>query len=215
MGFYVSGHPLDAYADVIAARNFQSIASLKELSDGSQFRAAGAIVQIDKKFTRREGKPFAVLWLEDLTAKLEVVVWNDVYVKVSESLATGRVVEIHGTLDTWGDGIRAVAQRVKILSAEKPRNGEAASASVAAPDSAVLLQFSAATTSDELREVREILASSPGQQRVQLLFDRGAGNPLRVEAGQDLCVALTRDLEDKLARWLVITKSERRNVNAL
>ena len=217
LGFYVSGHPLDAYADVIAARNFQPIASLKELSDASQFRTAGAIVQIDKKFTRREGKPFAVLWVEDLTSKLEVVIWNDVYVKVSESLATGRVVEIQGVLDTRGDGVRAVAQRVKVLSPEKTNGSDAAKrGAVFCPeDSAVLLQFSPAATSDELREVREILASSPGRQRVQLLFDRGGGGPLRVDAGTDLRVDLTRDLEDKLARWLVTTKSERRNAGGL
>ena len=212
LGFYVSGHPLDAYSDIIAARNFQSIASLKELSDGGQFRIAGAIVQIDKKFTRREGKPFAVLWVEDLTAKIEVVIWNDVYVKVSDTLATGRVMEIQGVIDTRGDIPRGVAQRVKILGAEKANAAETARREAVAPtaESAVMLQFTAAATSDELREVREILASSPGQQRVQLLFDRGGGRPLRVDAGTDLRVELTRDLQDRLARWLVSTKAERR-----
>ncbi len=67
LGFYVSGHPLDAYADLFATKNYQTIASLGELADRAQFRAAGAIVQIDKKFTRKEGKPFAVVWIEDLT----------------------------------------------------------------------------------------------------------------------------------------------------
>jgi hypothetical protein len=58
--------------------------------------------------------------------------------------------------------------------------------------------------------VRELLASSPGHRRVQLLFDRPTGDPLRVDAGSDLRVDLTRDLEEKLTRWLVTTKSERR-----
>ena len=77
---------------------------------------------------------------------------------------------------------------------------------------AVLLQFSPATTSQELHEVHELLASSPGQRRVQLLFDRPNG-PLRVDAGAELCVDLTRDLEQKLTRWLVTTKSERRDLS--
>src|SRR5438477_1373777 len=33
LGFYVSGHPLDAYADVFAAKNYRSIALLGELDD--------------------------------------------------------------------------------------------------------------------------------------------------------------------------------------
>ena len=36
------------------------------------------------------------------------------------------------------------------------------------------------------------------------------GNPLRVDAGADLRVDMTRDLEEKLARWLVTSKAELR-----
>src|SRR6266542_5681524 len=65
LGFYVSGHPLDAYVDVFAAKNYRSIASLAELDDRASLKIAGAIVEVEKKFTRREGKPFAVLWIEE------------------------------------------------------------------------------------------------------------------------------------------------------
>src|SRR5207247_6397634 len=37
LGFYVSGHPLDAYADVFAAKNYRSIASLSGLDDRAPF----------------------------------------------------------------------------------------------------------------------------------------------------------------------------------
>src|SRR5947209_4979904 len=212
LGFYVTGHPVNAYVDLFAAKNYRTIASLGELDDRAQFRAAGAITQIDKKFTRKEGKPFAIVWIEDLTATLEVVVWNDVYVKVSDALGPGRVVEIEGTVDARGDSLRATAQKVKVLSAENPNGSANERSTTPFEEPAVLLQFSPATTKDELREVREILVSSPGQRRVQLLFDRPAGNPLRVDAGADFRVDLTRELEEKLSRWLVTTKSERRKI---
>jgi DNA polymerase III alpha subunit len=160
------------------------------------------------------------MWVEDRTGALEVVVWNDVYVVVSEILVPGRVVEVRGTIDTRGDSLRATAQKIKVPSANKPNgaaNGNAglreeAAARQASAESepAVLLQFSPATTAEELREVRELLASSPGQRRVQLLFDRPSGEALRVDASSDLRVDLTSDLEQKLVRWLVTTKSERR-----
>src|SRR5438477_815274 len=124
LGFYVSGHPLDAYADLFAAKNYQSIGSLGELEDRSQLRIGGAIVQVEKKFTRKEGKPFAVVWIEDRTATLEVVVWNDVYITVTEILVPGRVVEVRGTIDTRGDSLRATAQKIRAPSAAKP-NGAA------------------------------------------------------------------------------------------
>ena len=212
LGFYVSGHPLDAYADVFATKNYRTIASLGDLDDRASFKIAGALVQIDKKFTRREGKPFAVVWVEDLSGTLEVVLWNEVYMKVADALAPGRVVEIRGTLDKRDDTIRATADNVTTPTPGKA-NGAAANEESACPsqEPTVFLQFSSATTSNELREVREILASSPGRRPVQLLFDRATGNSLRVDAGADFCVDLTRDLEERLSRWLVEPKPARRN----
>src|SRR5438309_2752978 len=156
LGFYVSGHPLDAYVDLFAAKNYPAIASLGELDDRAQFKAGGAIVQIDKKFTRREGKPLAVVWIEDLTGTLEVVIWNDVYVKVSDALATGRVIELQGTIDTRGDSLRATAQKMRVLTTEKTNGAQNANdrSTSTFEEPAVLLQFSPATTSDELHEVR-------------------------------------------------------------
>ena len=119
LGFYVSGHPLDAYVEVFAAKNYRSIASLDELDDRASFRIAGAVVQVDKKFTKREGKPFAVIWIEDLTHALEVVVWNEVYAKVSDALAAGRVVEVKGTLDKRDDLVRATAVEIKLFAPVK------------------------------------------------------------------------------------------------
>jgi DNA polymerase-3 subunit alpha len=202
LGFYVSGHPLDAYADVFAAKTYRSIASLSELDDRAPFKIAGAIVEVEKKFTRKEGKPFAVVWIEDQADMLEVVVWNEVYLKVSAVLMAGRVIEIKGTLDKRDDIPRAMAQEIKTLSPRKP-NG----ATDSDQESAVLLQFSPATTGDELREVRRILASSPGRRPVRLLFDRANGNALRLDAGAEFSVNFTRELEEKLSRWLVTEKS--------
>jgi len=204
LGFYVTGHPLDAYVDLIARGNYQTIESLRALPDRSQFKIVGAIVQIERKFTRKEGKPFAVLWLEDLTGTIEVVVWNEAYVPVAEALVAGRVIAVKGTIDKRDESLRATAQKIKVLTAE--RTNGASSNGGAEEASAVLLQFSVATTREELREVREILSSSPGNRPVRLLFGRSSGEPLRVDAGADFHVDLTRDLEEKLSKWLVTTK---------
>src|SRR5437762_10168029 len=202
LGFYVSGHPLDAYADLFAAKNYQPIASLGELDDRAQFKIAGAIVEVEKKLTRKEGKPFAIVWLEDLMDMLEVVVWNDVYLKISEILVPGRVVELKATLDRRDEMLRATAVEIKPLAAARP-NGTPEISENTAQVSAIRLRFSAATTGDELRQVRNILVSSPGRHPVQLLFDRGNGNPLRVDAGSEFSVNLTPNLAEKLSRWLV------------
>jgi DNA polymerase-3 subunit alpha len=202
LGFYVSGHPLDAYADIIAAKNYRLINSLGELDDRAPFKIAGAIVQVEKKFTRKEGKPFAVVWVEDLTDMLEVVVWNEVYLKVSDALTAGRVIEMKGTLDKREEVLRATALEIRLLAPGKT-NGANEEPADTRQQPAVLLQFSPAATGDDLRKVREILVSSPGRRPVQLLFDRANGNSLRLDAGTDFSVNLTPDMEEKLSRWLV------------
>jgi DNA polymerase-3 subunit alpha len=202
LGFYVSGHPLDAYADLFAAKNYRSIASLGELDDRAQFKIAGAIVEVEKKFTKKEGKPFAVVWLEDLMDMLEVVVWNEVYLKVSDVLVPGRVVELKATLDRRDEMLRATAVEIKPLAAAGA-NGANERSEDTSQVSAIRLRFSSATTADELRQVRNILVSSPGRHPVQLLFDRGNGNSLRLDAGTEFRVDFTPDLAEKLSRWLV------------
>jgi len=202
LGFYVSGHPLDAYADVFAAKKYRSIASLGELDDRAQFKIAGAIVEVEKKFTKKEGKPFAVVWLEDLLNVLEVVVWNEVYLKVSDVLVPGRVVELKATLDRRDEMLRATAVEIKPLPAARS-NGATERSEGTSQVSVICLRFSSATTRDELRQVRNILVSSPGRHSVQLLFDRGNGSSLRLDAGTEFKVNLTPDLTEKLSRWLV------------
>jgi DNA polymerase III subunit alpha len=208
LGFYVTGHPLDAYAAVLSEGKYQTITSLNELPDRASFKIAGAIVQVDKKFTKKEGKPFAVVFLEDLTATLEVVLWNEVYTTVAEALALGRVIGVHGTLDRRDDSLRAVAQRAKLLKttttghAQLPNesNGNGNGNGSREKESALVLSFSAAATSEELRQVQTVLASSPGTQPVRLMFCRADGGFVQMDA--NLRINLTPDLRDKLAPWL-------------
>jgi DNA polymerase-3 subunit alpha len=205
LGFYVTGHPLDAYAALLSEGRYQTIAALNELPDRASFRIGGAIVQVDKKFTKKEGKPFAVVWLEDLTATLEVVLWNEVYTTVSDLLALGRVIAVEGTLDKRADALRAVAQKVKILTpaASSPRSPNESNGNGRADSEAPLvLCFSSTASADEFRQVQAVLAASPGRRPVRLMFCRPDGESLQMEAGINLRVELTPELRDKLAPWL-------------
>jgi len=198
LGFYVTGHPLDAYAEVIAKGKYQTIASLTELSDRTIFRVAGAITQVDKKFTRKEGKPFAVVWLEDLTGTLELVVWNELYLECAEKLMPGNVVGVRGKLDLRDESLRATAEKLRLLSSEVSRNSNDNGSDIPP----LCLQFSANAGSDELREVQALLVASPGQQPVRLFFETAEGETVRVDAGADFHVSLTAELEQRLQRWL-------------
>ncbi|MGI8889856.1 MAG: DNA polymerase III subunit alpha [Chthoniobacterales bacterium] len=207
LGFYVTGHPLDDYAGVLASGKYQNIVSLGELEDRASFAIAGAITQVDRKFTKKEGKPFAVVFLEDLTGVLEVVLWNEAYVPVALALEPGKVIAIRGTLDKRDDNVRATAQKVKVLKPDRLSGSpDHAQKTTDTPrvreESAIILRFGAETVAEELRRVREILLSSPGAQPVILLLSLGEGKTMQIETGDGCRVAFSPMLERQLAAWL-------------
>ena len=108
------------------------------LDDRAPFKIAGAIVEVEKKFTRKEGKPFAVFGSKIRADMLEVVVWNEVYLKVSAALVAGRVIEIKGTLDKRDEIPRAVAQEIRTISPRKPNGASEGSTD---KEAAVLCNF--------------------------------------------------------------------------
>ena len=164
---------------------------------------------MDRKFTKKEGKPFAVVFLEDLTGTLEVVLWNETYVTIANALELGTVIAIRGTLDKRDDTVRATAQKVKRLTPEsaapayETTNGaETNGATRVREEATVTLRFAAGIDADELRTVREILASSPGSQPVTLMMTREDGQTVQIEAGEFCRVEFTPAMERQLAPWL-------------
>ena len=71
MGFYVSGHPLDAYAKELA-RYAKSTSMVAELRDGEKVTVAGVVAAIRERPTKT-GKRMAFITLEDLTGIVEVI----------------------------------------------------------------------------------------------------------------------------------------------
>ena len=195
------------------AGNYQTIASLGDLEDRARFAIAGAIAQVDRKFTKKEGKPFAVVWLEDLTGILEVVLWNESYTPVAASLEVGKVFAVRGKLDRRDDAMRATADKVRLLTPESvARHQEREKESAAAwPNESprtreevgpLTLRFGAGIAPEELHTVREILASSPGMQPVTLMLTSSNGETVFIDAGERCRVELTPAIEERLAPWL-------------
>ncbi len=63
---------------------------LPNSADKSQVRIAGSISAVDRKYTRKEGKPFAVMTVEDFSGQVEVMVWADVFARVFEGNRKGK-----------------------------------------------------------------------------------------------------------------------------
>ena len=75
LGFYVSGHPLDAEAEILRAYA-TPLRELEELADNTPVRLAGMVSSMEHRFGKKSGKPFGVLTLEDIDANCELMLYD-------------------------------------------------------------------------------------------------------------------------------------------
>src|SRR5207253_11296189 len=110
-----------------------------------------------------------------------------------------------GNCEWRGESLQAPSDKLCVLSFEVPIYSKPAG--VSTPP--LCLDFSANACSDELREVQALLAASPGQRSVQLIFETAEGETLRVDTGAAFHVSVTAELEEQLQRWLITAVDQR------
>jgi len=187
LGFYVTGHPLDAYRPILENGKYTPIQALAELDDRAQVQVAGALISVEKKFTKKESKPFAIVVVEDLTGAIEVPVWNEVFNKCAAILEIGRVVSVTGRLDKRDETPRISANEVTPLK-RGPR--------------AEPLVFSLRrerVTEGDLLQLQEIIRRFPGARDLQLDFTTGEGTHVRMQLGPEYRIDPLPQLKSELA----------------
>ena len=96
LGFYVSGHPLQQYTDIIKYYTTSSTQTLGQHKIESTISVAGMITDV-KDIITKKGDSMAVLGFEDLEGSVEVVVFPEAYKKAGD-LFEDRMVWIEGTV---------------------------------------------------------------------------------------------------------------------
>jgi len=115
LGFYLTGHPLEAYAGHFDNPKITSIAAARQVEEATTVRLAGIVCSVEKKFTKKDGRPFAVIVLEDFTGQIELTAWDEVFSGHVALLYPGAVVAISARLLPRDDSIRATANAVSAL----------------------------------------------------------------------------------------------------
>jgi DNA polymerase III subunit alpha len=118
LGYYITGHPLQAYAGHFDFGKYLAIANALQAEEAGTVKLAGLIGTVERKFTKKDGKPFAVLTLEDFTGQIELTAWDDVCTQHAALLVPGSAVAISARLTLRDETVRATANSVSAL---KPR----------------------------------------------------------------------------------------------
>jgi DNA polymerase III subunit alpha len=190
LGFYITGHPLEAYREMIEGNKYVAVSELPQQEDKGTVQVAGSISAFDKKYTRKDGKPFAILAIEDFTGSVEVMVWSDVFAKAAKEIDKGRIVAVTGKMDKRDESIRLVASEIGPITRRKAVK-------------ALTIDIPMEKADEErLMAIRELVRQFPGMQPLYLRFRTIDGRELRLKADAEYSVRDEEAFREKLAELL-------------
>jgi DNA polymerase-3 subunit alpha len=111
LGFYISGHPLDQYQDLIEKFTNANALTIGEVKDMSAVRIGGTISSL-KTIRTKKGDLMAFVNLEDMHGAVEAVIFPNVYEAVSEFLVTDFPILIQGEVQKDEKGVKLLAESV-------------------------------------------------------------------------------------------------------
>ncbi len=109
LGFYLSGHPVDRFADGLRSAGVKRIEEL--VTSEASIPIAGIISQC-RALTTRKGAPMAVVMLEDRGGSLEAVIFPDTYAKYRSLVEVDRLVVARGKLEKDDESARLVVSEI-------------------------------------------------------------------------------------------------------
>ena len=200
LGFYVTGHPLTKYADILRRYELASTAQLAKLQDGQATRLGGIISKLQHK-TTKQGKPMAIMTLEDLDGAVETLVFPDAYARCAMNLRADAAVFVCGTVSLREDKPKVFADHIIPLD-EVPKRFT----------KAVHIRLPAETTAETvLTRVQGVLQHHKGDCPVFFCFMYPDGKLVFLDTNDRFAVApsdaLVRKLENILGEdtvWLKV-----------
>ncbi|MCD5390570.1 DNA polymerase III subunit alpha [candidate division NPL-UPA2 bacterium] len=114
IGFYVTGHPLAKYENLIRSFATATTAQLGNFPDGEGVTLGGIIGGIRKMMTRK-GERMAFFNLEDLEGMVRVTVFPAVFEKFSSLLKDDAAVLVKGRVDLQHERLKITAGEIILL----------------------------------------------------------------------------------------------------
>jgi len=204
LGFYITGHPLDKYDNVIKKISSRTIAELKEKASAGDVKIGGVISSLKLKNTKK-GDRYGSFNLEDKSGFVEVVAWPDVYRKAVELLNSDDPIFVKGRMEVGEDRIQVFANEITPLAQEvsKGRLNGGANGNIKRNgngDRVHLYVRESEVSSDELVQLRETLLEYPGPCAVVLHLIALGDNETVIELPSQVRIASTPELEATVER---------------
>jgi DNA polymerase-3 subunit alpha len=103
IGFYISGHPLENFKEILAELRSAKITDLSDSLTGAKVFVGGIVTNIQVR-TTKTGNRFALMRLEDETGGVKCVCWPEVFSKCENSLQDDVPVLATGKIEASDEG---------------------------------------------------------------------------------------------------------------
>lgn len=177
LGFYITGHPLENYVDLLQSLKACKSIELPNLRSGIRISIGGIISDLQSRTTKK-GDRFALLRLEDESGGTKCVLWPETYRKHSMFVQNEAAVLITGRLELSEENPpNIIADQVQSLD-DLQKNREL-----------IVLQLPKSSESESLfDDVLHLMNTNPGNCDVALETQLDADIVVRVKVNSTLRV---------------------------
>ncbi|MFQ5666457.1 MAG: DNA polymerase III subunit alpha [Candidatus Binatia bacterium] len=114
LGFFITGHPLDKYAQDVRRLADASTADLRDRRQQETVTLAGVVLALKLKNSKK-GDRYATFNLEDRLGAVEVIAWPETYRRCEAAIHSDDPVCVTGTLEIGEERCQVIADSVTAL----------------------------------------------------------------------------------------------------
>ena len=190
LGFYVTGHPLDDYRGSLEAGSYGTTAEAQAVTEKESLRLAGLLISVEKKYTKKDGRPFGVMTLEDDSGTLEFTAWDESFSKHEEILKPGAVISCTMRITPNEGVVRAIGSDFKALQPKPSKKP-------------LRLRIDRTKLSEsDLPLIVEAIRKIPGKRRLILEVITPSGTAFPLQLGEEFTFGDEQALRGSLDLWL-------------
>jgi DNA polymerase-3 subunit alpha len=187
LGFYVTGHPLTPFAPILEKYALANTAKLAELPNRSLTRIGGLIAAVQNGVSKKSGKPYSMVTLEDLEGSVQVLCMNENYEKYRELLKPNRAILVVGEVNTGDERPKIFPQEIMPLE-DAPKKFT---------KQVHLRLHTAHLKPEHLDAVRELVAAHPGKCPLLLCFMQPGGGVVFMDTNERFSVTPSVELQQE------------------
>ncbi len=116
IGFYLSAHPLDSYANILERLKIKSFTDVEAAGETQPVKLAGMVIS-KKERTSAKGNKYAFVQLSDSSGAYEITIFQELLTATREILEAGNKVLINASVQFGDQGLKLLANQIRSLDA--------------------------------------------------------------------------------------------------